>query len=135
MGSYLGVTAASANPPHFIHLCYKPPNGPIKAKLALFGKSLTFDSSGYNIKTGPGCLIELMEFDMGSSAANFGTAKALGQLKSLGVEIHFIVAACENMISYTSMRPGRNVSRHVALQLRFMMAFWALMLYVVMLIL
>ena len=43
MGSYLGVAAASANPPHFIHLCYKPPSGPIKVKLALVGKGLTFD--------------------------------------------------------------------------------------------
>jgi leucyl aminopeptidase len=43
MGSYLGVAAASANPPHFIHLCYKPPSGPTKAKLALVGKGLTFD--------------------------------------------------------------------------------------------
>jgi leucyl aminopeptidase len=43
MGSYLGVAAASANPPHFIHLCYKPSSGPVKAKLALVGKGLTFD--------------------------------------------------------------------------------------------
>ncbi|KAB5521625.1 hypothetical protein DKX38_025944 [Salix brachista] len=34
MRSYLGVAAASENPPHFIHLCYKPPSGPIKAKLS-----------------------------------------------------------------------------------------------------
>ncbi|RZB46923.1 Leucine aminopeptidase 1 isoform B [Glycine soja] len=61
---------------------------------------------GYNIKTGPGCLIELMKFDMGGSAAVFGAAKALGQIKPLGVEVHFIVAACENMISGTGMRPG-----------------------------
>ncbi|KAK7304102.1 hypothetical protein RJT34_15152 [Clitoria ternatea] len=106
MGSYLGVAAASANPPHFIHLCYKPPSGPVNIKLALVGKGLTFDSGGYNIKTGPGCLIELMKFDMGGSAAVFGAAKALGQIKPLGVEVHFIVAACENMISGTGMRPG-----------------------------
>ncbi|XP_028069698.1 leucine aminopeptidase 2, chloroplastic-like [Camellia sinensis] len=68
MGSYLGVAAASANPPHFIHLCYKPSSGPVKAKLALVGKGLTFDSGGYNIKTGPGCSIEFMKFDMGGSA-------------------------------------------------------------------
>lgn len=43
MGSYLAVAAASSNPPHFIHLCYKPPGGPVKAKLALVGKGLTFD--------------------------------------------------------------------------------------------
>ncbi|KAJ6707745.1 LEUCINE AMINOPEPTIDASE-RELATED [Salix viminalis] len=34
IGSYLGDAAASENPPHFIHLCYKPPSGPIKAKLS-----------------------------------------------------------------------------------------------------
>ncbi|KAK8515392.1 hypothetical protein V6N13_139631 [Hibiscus sabdariffa] len=106
MGSYLGVAAASANPPHFIHLCYKPPSGPIKTKLALVGKGLTFDSGGYNIKTGPGCSIETMKVDMGGSAAVFGAAKALGQIKPPGVEVHFIVASCENMISGTGMRPG-----------------------------
>ncbi|KAM0933849.1 putative aminopeptidase [Dioscorea sansibarensis] len=106
MGSYLGVAAASANPPHFIHLCYKPPGGDVKTKLAIVGKGLTFDSGGYNIKTGPGCSIELMKFDMGGSAAVFGAAKAIGQIKPAGVEVHFIVAACENMISGTGMRPG-----------------------------
>ncbi|XP_062157954.1 leucine aminopeptidase 1-like [Alnus glutinosa] len=106
MGSYLAVAAASANPPHFIHLCYKPPGGSAKVKLALVGKGLTFDSGGYNIKTGPGCSIELMKFDMGGSAAVLGAAKAIGQIKPLGVEVHFIVAACENMISGTGMRPG-----------------------------
>ncbi|XP_075489979.1 neutral leucine aminopeptidase, chloroplastic-like [Primulina tabacum] len=106
MGSYLGVAAASANPPHFIHLCYRPLNGEVKTKLALIGKGLTFDSGGYNIKTGPGCMIELMKFDMGGSAAVLGAAKALGQIKPAGVEVHFIVAACENMISGTGMRPG-----------------------------
>ncbi|CAN1166755.1 Leucine aminopeptidase 2, chloroplastic [Linum perenne] len=106
MGSYLGVAAASANPPRFIHLCYKPKSGPVKTKLALVGKGLTFDSGGYNIKTGAGCSIELMKFDMGGSAAVLGAAKAIGQVKPPGVEVHFIVAACENMISGTGMRPG-----------------------------
>ncbi|AEC07539.1 Leucine aminopeptidase 3 [Arabidopsis thaliana] len=106
MGSYLAVAAASANPPHFIHLVYKPPNGSVKTKLALVGKGLTFDSGGYNIKTGPGCSIELMKFDMGGSAAVLGAAKAIGEIKPPGVEVHFIVAACENMISGTGMRPG-----------------------------
>lgn len=43
MGSYLGVAAASSNPPHFIHLCYRPPTGDVKKKLAIVGKGLTFD--------------------------------------------------------------------------------------------
>ncbi|PKA49218.1 Leucine aminopeptidase 2, chloroplastic [Apostasia shenzhenica] len=106
MGSYLGVAAASANLPHFIHLCYRPPNGLVKTKLAIVGKGLTFDSGGYNIKTGPGCSIDVMKTDMGGSAAAFGAAKVIGQIKPPSVEVHFIVAACENMISGTGMRPG-----------------------------
>lgn len=106
MGSYLAVAAASDNPAHFIHLCYKPPGGPAKTKLALVGKGLTFDSGGYNIKTGPGCSIELMKFDMGGAAAVLGAAKALAEIKPAGVEVHFVIAACENMISGTGMRPG-----------------------------
>ncbi|KAG5522269.1 hypothetical protein RHGRI_034451 [Rhododendron griersonianum] len=106
IGSYLRVAAASANPPHFIHLCYKPPSGPAKTKLALVGRGLTFDNGGYNIKTGPGYSIELMNFDMGGLAAVLGAAKALGQIKPPGAEVHFIVAACENMISGTGMRLG-----------------------------
>ena len=43
MGSYLAVAAASANPPFFIHLVYRPPSGDVKTKLALVGKGLTFD--------------------------------------------------------------------------------------------
>lgn len=44
-------------------------------------------SGGYNIKTGPGCSIELMKFDMGGSAAVLGAAKAIGQIKPPGVEV------------------------------------------------
>ncbi|KAM1170129.1 hypothetical protein ACFX13_008124 [Malus domestica] len=106
MGSYLAVAAASTNPSHFIHLIYKPPGGPAKVKLGLVGKGLTFDSGGYNIKTGPGCSIEQMKSDMGGSAAVLGAAKAIAQIKPTGVEVHFIVAACENMMSGTGMRPG-----------------------------
>ncbi|KAL4354854.1 hypothetical protein GQ457_06G043090 [Hibiscus cannabinus] len=64
--------------------------------LALVGKGLTVDSGGYNIKTGPGCSIETMKVDMGGSAAVFGAAKALGQIKPPGVEsvtYHFISGA------------------------------------------
>lgn len=43
-------------------------------------------SGGYNLKTGPGCMIELMKFDMGGSAATLGAAKAIGEIKPSGVE-------------------------------------------------
>lgn len=45
------------------------------------GKGLTFDSGGYNLKVGPGSMIELMKFDMGGCAAVLGCAKAIAQLR------------------------------------------------------
>lgn len=102
MGAFLGVAQASDLPPQFIHLTYRPPQP--KAKLALVGKGLTFDSGGLNIKTDARS-IAMMKTDMGGAAAVLGTARAIGSLKP-PVEVHFIVAATENMISGRAMHPG-----------------------------
>ncbi|XP_015161785.1 leucine aminopeptidase, chloroplastic-like [Solanum tuberosum] len=107
MGAYLSVAAATTeNPPYFIHLCFKTLTNEHKRKIALVGKGLTFDSGGYNLKTGAGSKIELMKYDMGGAAVVLGATKALGEIRPFGVEVHFIVAACENMISGAGMRPG-----------------------------
>ncbi|NDJ21505.1 leucyl aminopeptidase [Nostoc sp. B(2019)] len=103
MGAFLGVAQASDLPPKFIHLTYKPEGIP-KKKLAIIGKGLTFDSGGLNIK-GAGSGIETMKIDMGGAAATFGAAKAIAQIKP-DVEVHFISAATENMISGRAMHPG-----------------------------
>ncbi len=103
MGAFLGVAKASDLPPKFIHLTYKP-EGTAKRKVAIIGKGLTFDSGGLNIK-GAGSGIEMMKTDMGGAAATLGAAKAIGQLKP-DVEVHFISAATENMISGRAMHPG-----------------------------
>ena len=103
MGAYLGVAQASDLPPKFIHLTYKP-EGTAKRKVAIVGKSLTFDSGGLNLKVG-GSGIETMKMDMGGGAATLGAAKAIAQLKP-EVEVHFICAATENMISGKAMHPG-----------------------------
>lgn len=55
-------------------------------------------SGGYNIKTGPGCSIELMKFDMGGSAAVFGAAKAIGQIKPPGVEVSCTMPSVKRVI-------------------------------------
>lgn len=103
MGAFLGVAKASDLPPKFIHLTYKPKDTP-RRKLAIVGKGLTFDSGGYNLKVG-GSGIETMKIDMGGAGATLGAAKAIGQLKP-DVEVHFISAATENMISGHGMHPG-----------------------------
>lgn len=103
MGAFLGVAQASEIPPKFLHLTYKPEGTP-KRKLAIVGKGLTFDSGGLNIK-GAGSGIETMKMDMGGAAATLGVAKAIGQIKP-DVEVHFISAVTENMISGRAMHPG-----------------------------
>jgi leucyl aminopeptidase len=103
MGSFLGVAKASDLPPKFIHLTYKP-EGTAKRKVAIVGKGLTFDSGGLNLKPS-GSGIETMKMDMGGGAATLGAAKAIAQLKP-DVEVHFISAATENMISGRAMHPG-----------------------------
>jgi len=103
MGAFLGVAQASEMPPKFIHLTYKPEGTP-RRKVAIVGKGLTFDSGGLNIK-GAGSGIETMKMDMGGAAATLGAAKAIGQLKP-DVEVHFVSAVTENMISGRAMHPG-----------------------------
>lgn len=103
MGAFLGVAQASEIPPKFIHLTYKPAGTP-RRKLAIIGKGVTFDSGGLNIK-GAGSGIETMKMDMGGAAATLGAAKAIGLLQP-DVEVHFISAVTENMISGKAMHPG-----------------------------
>ncbi len=104
MGAYLAVAKGSDLNPKFIHLTYKPTNE-VFTKIAFVGKGLTFDSGGYNLKIGAS-QIEMMKYDMGGSAAVLGAAKTIGSMRPKGVEIHFIVAACENMINGSAMHPG-----------------------------
>ena len=104
MGAYLGVAQGSDLPPKFIHLTYRP-EGEVRRRVALVGKGLTFDSGGYNLKTA-GSQIEMMKYDMGGSAAVLGAARAIGQLRPEGIEVHVIVASCENMINGGAVHPG-----------------------------
>jgi leucyl aminopeptidase len=103
MGAYLGVAQGSDLPPKFIHLTYRPAN--VSRRVALVGKGLTFDSGGYNLNTA-GSQIEMMKYDMGGSAAVLGAMRAIGQLRPEGVEVHAIVASCENMVSGGAIHPG-----------------------------
>lgn len=108
MGSFLSVGRCSNLPSQVIHLTYRPTSGQAARKVGIVGKGLTFDSGGYNLKVGAGCMIEKMKFDMGGAAATLGAAASVAQLRPEGVEAHFIVATCENMVSGNqgALRPG-----------------------------
>jgi leucyl aminopeptidase len=60
-------------------------------------------------------MIEMMKFDMGGLGAVLGAATAVSAIDASsaqgsslfdGIELHFISAVCENMISRDAMRPG-----------------------------
>ncbi|MDD3012324.1 MAG: leucyl aminopeptidase [Candidatus Gastranaerophilales bacterium] len=101
MGSYLAVAKGSSEPPKFIHMTYRSAN-PVK-KIALVGKGITFDSGGLDIK--PASSMTNMKDDMSGAAAVLGIMNALTKLKP-DVEVHGIIAACENMPSSTAYKPG-----------------------------
>ena len=102
MNAFLGVDQGSAQPAKFIHLIYKPQRK-AKEKIALVGKGITFDSGGLNIKMAD--FMEQMKVDMSGAATVLGVFSVLGELKSK-VEIHGIIAACENMPSGSALKPG-----------------------------
>ena len=104
MGAFLAVSQGSDLPPKFIHLIYRP-EGEVKRRVALVGKGLTFDSGGYNLKVGA-AQIDMMKFDMGGSAAVLGAMLSIAELKPAGVEVHMVVASCENMVNGSAVHPG-----------------------------
>jgi len=103
MGAFLAVAKGSDLEPNFIHLKYSPKAA--QNKVVLIGKGLTFDSGGYNLKVGAS-QIEKMKYDMGGSASVLGAARTIAELKPENVEVHFIVASCENMINGSALHPG-----------------------------
>ncbi|NDD44910.1 MAG: leucyl aminopeptidase [Synechococcaceae bacterium WB9_4xC_028] len=104
MGAYLAVSQGSDLDPKFIHLTYRP-NGAVRKRLVLVGKGLTFDSGGYNLKVGA-AQIDMMKYDMGGSAAVIGAMRAIAELRPEGVEVHMLVASCENMVNGSAVHPG-----------------------------
>ncbi|PYS63514.1 MAG: hypothetical protein DMF76_06785 [Acidobacteria bacterium] len=74
MGSLLGVSRGSDEPPKLIVLKYQPRKIDKRHKdelLALVGKGITFDSGGISLK--PGENMELMKYDMTGAATVIGT--------------------------------------------------------------
>jgi len=102
MGAFLGVGQGSDQPPKFIHMTYKPTKKATK-KIAIIGKGITFDSGGYDIKP-PSSMLNMKD-DMAGSAAVLAIMTALPKLAP-NIEVHGIIAACENMLNGSSYKPG-----------------------------
>lgn len=101
MGAFLGVAKGSSQPPKFIHMQYKSPNA--HKKLAIIGKGITFDSGGLDIK--PASSMLTMKDDMSGAAAILGVMSIIRELKP-NIELHALIAACENMPGASAYKPG-----------------------------
>ncbi len=101
MGAYLAVAQGSVQPPKFIHMKYTGKNP--KKKIAIIGKGICFDSGGLDIK--PPSSMLTMKDDMSGAACVLAVMQALNKLQP-DAEVHGIIAACENMPSGSSYKPG-----------------------------
>jgi len=101
MGAFLAVGQGSAQPPKFIHMKYSGQNP--KKKIAIIGKGICFDAGGLDLK--PASSMLTMRDDMSGAACVIGVMSALAKLQP-EIEVHGLIAACENMPSGTSYKPG-----------------------------
>jgi len=100
-GGVLGVGLGSSRPPRLVRLRYAPARP--RARVALVGKGVTFDTGGISIK--PSQDMEVMTSDMAGGAAVLMAAVTAARLK-LPVEVIATVPMVENMPSGTAYRPG-----------------------------
>lgn len=74
-----------------------------KKRIAIIGKGICFDSGGLDLK--PASSMLTMKDDMSGAACVLGVMAAIAKLRP-EVEVHGIIAACENMPSGSSYKPG-----------------------------
>jgi len=101
MHAYLAVARGSAKEPKFIHMKYIPQNP--KKRIAIIGKGLCFDSGGMDLK--PASSMLTMRDDMSGAACVLGIMSKIKEFAP-EVEVHGIIAACENMIGPDAYKPG-----------------------------
>ena len=101
MGAFLAVGQGSINEPKFIHMKYTCDNP--KKRIAIIGKGICFDSGGLDIK--PASSMLTMKDDMSGAACVLGVMSIIKEFNPQ-VEVHGIIAACENMPSGKAYKPG-----------------------------
>ena len=102
LGALAAVGGSSPIAPRLIVLRHAPPDARDAPHLTFVGKSVTFDTGGYFLKTQAD--IVRQKADMGGGAAVFGALGAIAEL-GLPVRVTGVLPACENMLSGTAIRP------------------------------
>jgi len=101
-GGVLGVGQGSSRKPRLVRLRWAGGPAP-RAKVALVGKGITFDTGGISIK--PAANMDHMTSDMSGAAAVIATTVLAATLE-LPVAVTATVPMAENMPSDTAYRPG-----------------------------
>lgn len=101
MRAFLAVGQGSNQPPKFIHMKYTCDTP--KKRIAIIGKGITFDSGGLDIKP-PSSMLNMKD-DMSAAAAVLSIMNVISEFKPQ-IEVHGLIAACENMPSGNSYKPG-----------------------------
>jgi len=102
LNGLLAVNRGSVEEPRFVRMRYRP-RGRRRAKVALVGKGITFDSGGLSLK--PAGSMETMKQDMAGAAAVCAVMAAVGRLKPQ-VEVTGYVSATDNLPSGSAQKPG-----------------------------
>lgn len=95
--------SVATDPPRFIALKYVPKSGKAAKKIAVIGKSVIFDTGGYQVK--PGDAMVTMKGDMTGGAVALAVMEALAALKPQNIEVHAYLAATPNKIDSDAMIP------------------------------
>ncbi len=102
LGALAAVGGSSPIAPRLIVMRHEPPGAPDAPRLALVGKSVTFDTGGYFLK--PQSDIVRQKADMAGGAAVVGAMGAIAEL-GLPLSVTGVLPACENMLSGTAIKP------------------------------
>ena len=102
LGALAAVGGSSPIDPVLLVMRHEPPGAPEAPRLALVGKSVTFDTGGYFLK--PQSDIVRQKADMAGGAAVVGAMGAIAELR-LPLSVTGVLPACENMLSGTAIKP------------------------------
>lgn len=98
----------ATDPPKFITLQYQPKSGKAKKHIAVVGKSVIFDTGGYQVK--PGDYMVTMKGDMTGGAVALATMQALAELQPQNITVSAYLAATPNKIDSDAMIPDSIVN-------------------------
>jgi leucyl aminopeptidase len=102
MGGIVNVGKGSTQKPCLVILEHKPERARKGVKLALVGKTMTYDTGGYSLKVSNG--MKGMKYDGNGGCAVLGAMLAIAALH-LPVHVVGLLPAAENMVAGDSYRP------------------------------